>query len=1134
MTKTIEQTYKKLDQRQHVLERSGMYIGDVKKSIEELWIWEGSKMAKKLVEYSPGFVKIFDEILTNATDHATRDPSVSAIKVDFDQESGEICVWNNGRGIPVVEHKDHKMYVPELIFGHLLSGSNYDDSQQRIGAGLNGLGSKTTNIFSKKFVVETVDGENKKKFVQEFYDNMERRSKPKITSNSGKSYTKITFLPDYARFEMNGLEKAVIPLLQKRVYDCIACTDGNVQIHLQGERLKGKSLADYCRFFFDDSKVITESHRQTIGKNEFVWEYAVVPHDRFEQISFVNGNATNQGGKHVDYILYQVINRLKEMLETKKKIRDVKPSYIKDRLFFFLRATVANPSFNSQTKEMLTTQSKDFGCKVEVSEAFINKLYKSAIVDEVVEFCKMKENAKLSRETDGSKVNKIYLPKLEDALWAGTSKSSRCTLILTEGLSAMTFAMWGRAVVAPERYAVFPLKGKVLNVRDATVSQLLENEELNNIKQILGLKQGKVYNDVSSLRYGKVMILTDADTDGTHIKSLFVNFIHANWPSLLKLDFIQTIRTPIVKAIKGKKVVEFFTEQDYHRWKESEVATGYQIRYFKGLGTSKKEDAQETFRRIDELKIDYYYKDKNCDSSILLAFEKDKNVKHPKTDLGDGTVISEDASNMKQSDKRKAWLAGYDKNVYIDAKELKVSFQDLINKELIHFSIYDNKRSIPSVCDGLKPSQRKILHYMLKKNVTSLIKVAQLSGYISAETGYHHGEASLQQAIICMAQNFVGTNNINLLYPDGNFGSRLLLKDAASPRYIYTRLSDVTPLLFNKKDSPLFEYLDDDGVVVEPEWYLPIIPMILVNGCEGIGTGYSTSVPPFNPIDIIENLLRKLDGHKTTKMMPYFRGFNGEVVEDPDKKGVFLTRGKHEILSDTLVRVTELPVGTGVTNYKEFLESMIENNKNKSTTAAAKKKFVLKDVKNKTRDENSGIEFLIEFKDAVELGTLLKNGSLEKELKLTRSFHTNNMHLFSDKLILTRYESPSEILDDFYDLRLGFYTKRKEHLVEVLRRELSFLENKIRFIREYISGDLVMNRRGRDEVLETLAERKYKRFDESYDYLTHMPMISLTREKIDSLEASFKAKKSELASLLSKSNIDLWREDLLELKQHIK
>jgi DNA topoisomerase-2 len=1179
MTKTIEETYKKLSQREHVLHRPNMYIGEVKRTLEEMWVMDNNtKMSKRMVEYSPGFLKVFDEVLTNALDHSTRDPTVSMIKVDYNQETGEISVWNNGCGVPVVIHKEHNMYVPELIFGHLLAGSNYDDTQKRIGAGVNGLGVKLCNIFSKRFVVETLDSDAGLKFVQEFSENMTQRSRAKVTKASSKSYTKITFLPDYDRFTMKGLEDDTTFLINKRVYDCIACTDRSVSIFLNGEKLRGKGLQDYSNYFFDQEKIKSyyDTFTQRVGKNEMVWEYIIIPSDHFEQVSFVNGNSTYQGGKHVDHIVYQITSKLKTLLETKKKLKDVKPAIIKERMFLFLRSTIVNPQFSSQTKEQLTTQVKDFGCKVEVSDKFIEKLWKSPIVEDIVEFCKMKETMDLAKTTDGKKKNKIYVPKLEDALWAGTAKSDQCTLILTEGLSAMTFALWGRSIVGPERFGVFPLKGKVLNVRDATVSQLMNNEEINNLKQIIGLKQGVDYKDTRDLRYGKVMCLTDADTDGSHIKGLLVNLFHCWWPSLIKLNFIETLRTPIVKAIRGQKVLEFYTEQDYKHWQSTTNTRGYQIRYFKGLGTSKKEDAQETFRRIDKLRVNYYYKDQLCDDAITLAFEKDKNVKRTVAEkssededkdedknTNDDTNEQVNDANLKCSDRRKRWLAKYDKNSYIDAKENRVSYQDLIHKELIHFSIYDNMRSIPSLCDGLKPSQRKILYYMLKNNINKAIKVAQLSGYVSAETGYHHGEASLQGAIVSMAQTFVGSNNINLLFPDGNFGSRLLGgKDAASPRYIFTRLCDIASKIFDKNDSPLLTYLTDDGMEIEPEWFVPILPMVLVNGCEGIGTGYSTYIPPYNPKDIIVNLLRVLDDKEPLQMTPYFRGFHGELAET--EPGCYMTMGKWERMSDTQIKITELPVGSWVTTYKEFLESLVEGAVSKTTkttgttkTAAkttakktSKKKLQLKDVKNKTRDENDDICFIVEFCNSQDLDDLIKTKTLEKTLRLTRSFTTNNMYLFSEDLILSKYRNANDILLDFCDLRLEFYERRKVYLVKRLQNELILLNAKIRFIDEYINGVLDINRKNKDYIVGLLEERGYPKLrseinkdtqkssddkesdqtikdtNTSFDYLVRMPIVSLSLEKITELTNQRDGKQRELDILQSKTEKDLWRDDL--------
>lgn len=1541
--KTIEETYQKLTQREHILLRNGMYIGDIKKNTEELWVINDNKMVKQFVEYSPGFMKIFDEILSNATDHAIRDPTVNKIEVSYSKDTGEISVYNNGSGVPVVLHKEHNMYVPELIFGNLLSGSNYNDNETRTTVGTNGLGGKATNIFSKKFIVETVDSENKKKFIQEFSNNMSDKTKPKITSAANtKSYTKITFIPDYNRFSMENLEDDTILLIKKRVYDCIANTKAHVNLYLNGEKIKGKSFTDYIKYYFDDSKIISEQNIQTIKGTEFIWEYAIVPSDHYEQVSFVNGNCTYLGGKHVDYILYQIINKIKDLLETKKKLVDVKSNFIKDKFCLFLKATIINPSFNSQTKETLTTQVKDFGCKVEVTENFINKIYKSSIIDEIVEFCKLKESSNLAKASDGKKVNKVYISKLEDANDAGTAKSDQCTLILTEGLSALTFALHGRSIVGADKYGAFPLRGKLLNTKDATISQLIGNEEINNIKQILGLKQDKKYKNISELRYGKVMILTDADsvtgdtplllkdknnniltetiekltnnftknefnnkeygnteleiwtekgwtkinsiirhkvekniyrvlthtgvvdvtedhsllkdnsdeirpidcnindkllhsfpifnehkinipdnleglhvkelwkyaseckipyyqsykkidlikelniinsnyvidlnnintinkneayvmglwwadgssgiynrknkngyestfyywainntnlefltkakdileklykltfkiveckkknnsykqpyklllyggkntknyvenynntfyyrnnnskflkgnkyipkeilnstkkiresfligyyngdgeghnlyvnskrcmdidskisansifilckslgyevsinnnntkpnilrliitkghqqwdkskikkiinlgkteqyvydletenhhfqagvgqlivhnTDGSHIKALFVNFIHTFWPELLKINsnFIQTLKTPIVKAIKGKKVLEFFTEQDYLVWKESGInVNSYQIRYFKGLGTSTKEDAKDTFKRFNELKVDYYYKDNKCDKSILLAFEKDKNIKTKKKS-DDDTESDDNIEVVKCTDRRKNWLSNYDKSIYINVNENKVSYQDLINKELIHFSIYDNLRSIPSLCDGLKPSQRKILYYLLKKN-PQLIKVAQLSGYVSAETGYHHGEVSLQGAIIGLAQNFVGTNNINILYPEGNFGTRFFNgKDASSPRYIFTRLSDITHLIFNKYDLPLLDYLNDDGILIEPEWYLPIIPMVLVNGCEGIGTGYSTYVPTYNPIDIIVNLIKMIDDEdfQPNIIKPYFKGFNGQIQEFGG--GSFVTKGKWEKLSDTQIKITELPVGMGVTIYKEFLESLIINNisKKNDKSKTKKKKYELKNVQNKTKDENDDICFIVEFNNASILSELVKNNLLEKELKLTKSFSTNNMYLFNEKLILTKYDTPIDILCEFFDIRIEYYEKRKIYIIKKLKEELKYLEAKSTFIKEYIDGILDINKKTKEFINNLLEKRKYPTQQNTYDYLLKLPIYSLTLEKINDLHKQCEIKRKELEFYKITSSSQLWKTDLEELHNQL-
>ena len=1102
---TIEDKYKKLTQREHVLLRSGMYCGSVKKQSEELWIPVENKMQKQVVNYSPAFLKIVDEIISNATDHCTRSLSVQVtqIKISFVKETGEICVWNNGDGIPIELHKEHNVYVPELIFGHLLSGTNYSENESRITIGTNGLGSKLTNIFSKKFIIETVDTNTKKKYIQEFSENMSVISKPKITNCSGKGYTKIMFYPDYSRFEMNGLEDDSIKIITKRVYDCIPCTSSTVSIYLNDIKLVGKGLLDYIKLYSLQNSVIYDSFEQ----KGLIWEYAVSHSSQYEQISFVNGSSTIYGGKHIDTLVYQIVNKLKVLLETKKKLKDIKQNTIKDRLFIFLRATIVNPSFNSQTKEQLTTLAKDFGINFTVSDKFIEKIYKSSIIEEIIEFSKMKEKNDIAKATTGSKRTTLYgIPNLQDASFAGGAKSEQCTLILTEGLSALTYALWGSAAISKEKFGSFPLKGKILNTRDATASQLLNNEELNNLKQILGLKQNVEYNDTKSLRYGKVIVLTDADLDGFHIKSLFVNWIHATYPSLAKLNFIQTLRTPILKVNKGKQILEFYTEQDYNIWKNNtNNSNTFNVKYYKGLGTSTKQDAQETFKKFDTLKIDYYYKDSDCDKAILLAFDKEKNVKTKDT--------------VSCTDQRKEWLRNYDKDSYIKSCETRVSYSDLINKELIHFSIYDNIRSIPNICDGLKPSQRKILYYMIKNKINKDIKVAQLSGYISASLSYHHGEASLQGTIIKTAQNYVGSgNNINLLVPEGNFGSRLHSNDAASPRYIYTRLNNITNSLYNPLDLYVYNYLQEDNEEIEPEYMLPIIPMVLINGSNGIGTGYSTSIPSYNSKDLIVYLQNKLNDLDIFELKPYFKDFNGIVEQITESS--WITKGIWKKINDTKIEITEIPIGVFVMSYKDYLETFIEN-----TKVSVKRKFILKNVINQTKDENTDISIIIEFKDSKDLDQLITSDTLEKELKLTSSFTTSNMHLFNSNLKLTKYNTVHDIINEYYSIRLEYYEKRRQFMIKKLKHELKILENKMRFINEYISGILDINKKSKDYTLNLLKTREYFEHD-NFGYLVNLPIISFTKEKLNDLQEQLDTKKQEYEYYINSTDKSLWKEDL--------
>jgi len=1091
-SKTIEEIYQKKDLHQHILDRPDTYIGSNKIVTEEQAIFENdsSKIVKKIVEYNPALIKIFDEILVNAIDHTVRDTTASFIKVEI--KDNTISVMNNGKGIPVVKHKEHNVYIPEMIFGQLLTSSNYNDNDKRVVGGRNGLGSKLTCVYSKYFCVETIDAERGLYYKQEFTDNMYSKSKPELKKSKLKPYTKITFQPDYNRFHMKSLTPDTLSLMTKRVYDCIACTNKNVSVYFNDVKLKEKDFQQYISLY-TDKPLVYEKYE----KDDFVWEYAVHAGEAHNQVSFVNGIATSQGGRHVEYILNQIIKKLLEMIQSKKKIENIKTSYIKDKLCIFVKSTIVNPNFSSQTKEFLTTPVKDFGCKVEVSDAFITKIYKtSGIVEEIISFTKYKNDRELQKTSTTSvrRQTKLFITNLDDAHNAGTSKSKNCTLILTEGLSAKTFAQSGVSVIGRDNYGIFPLKGKLLNVREATQKQLLENEEINNLKQIIGLQHGKKYTSVDSLRYGRICILTDQDYDGSHIKGLIVNLFHTWWRELLDIpDFIVSMKTPIVKISKGKESKSFYTIKDYKDWEASiNNPKTYNIKYYKGLGTSTANDAKDIFKAMKNNIIRYLSPNKiETDKAIILAFEK------------------------KQSDARKDWLLNYNFEMTLDQAENDVTYSELINKELIHFSMYDVIRSIPCICDGLKPSQRKVIHTLLTNNYSKEIKVAQLGASVAEKTSYHHGEASLQGTIINMAQDFIGSNNINLLRPNGQFGSRLTSngKDAASARYIFTELNEITKKLFLAEDTPILKHQEEEGQSIEPVYYVPVLPMVLINGTQGIGTGYSTNIPCYNPKEIISNMKRLLEGKEQIEMAPWYRGYKGPI--EKDDKGNFTMKGIYKIEGKVL-HITEIPIGIGISDYKEFLEKIVKENL-----------FNTVDVKNNSTEVHA--DFSLIFADNASAVKFAKENNITKVMKLEKSISTKNFHLLNENGTITKYNSAEEILESFYKIRLNYNVKRREHLINSYTSDLELLKNKIRFLTEIIDGKLVVYKKSKKELDVILNNGKYLKIENSYNYLTSMPIYSFTKEKIEELNTKINNISAKLTDITNKNNKNILSDDLEKL-----
>jgi len=1077
---TLANQYQKKTDKEHILDNPDTYIGSIENVNGPMYVYEDGHIVNKNIDYNPGLFKLFDEGIVNCRDHVVRmlqkkehdDTTQLVNMIDIQIQDNMITLMNNGNGIDIEKHPTYDIWIPELIFGHLRTSTNYNKDEEKITGGKNGFGFKLVLIWSTYGMIETIDYTRKLKYTQEFETNLDVVHKPSITKCSKKPYTLVKFKPDYKRLGLNELSKDMIALFQRRVYDIAGITTKDVKVKLNGEALDVKNFNHYVDLYNDCDK-ISEQHER--------WSYSICLSEEFKQVSFVNGIFTSKGGKHVDYIVQQIVKKMIVYIEKKKKV-DVKPSIIKEQLHIFLNCTIVNPSFDSQTKDYLNTPPSKFGSSCVVSDKFIEKLAKQGIMENSCELSHIKEKNN-SKKTDGNKNKTIRgIPKLVDANYAGTKDSKLCTLILCEGDSAKAGILSGLTPSDRNIIGVYPMKGKLLNVRGETTKKINENKEIIEIKKIMGLESNKTYKNTDELRYNKILFMTDQDLDGSHIKGLCINLFECLWPSLMNIEgFLGFMNTPILKATKSGKMIHFYNEQEYELWKsEHQDAKGWSIKYYKGLGTSTGKEFKEYFK--DKKTMDIRLGDKDIDT-IDMVF------------------------NKKKSDCRKEWLSNYERNNVLDTRDTKITLGDFIHREMIHFSKYDCDRSIPNMMDGLKVSQRKILYSAFKKNLVHEIKVAQFSGYVSEHSGYHHGENSLNGAIVNMAQNFVGSNNINILMPNGQFGTRLQGgKDSASERYIFTNLNKITRMIFKKEDDAILTYLKDDGTFVEPIYYLPILPMILVNGTKGIGTGFSTDIPCFHPVQLINYIQHKLaDKAYTRDFVPFYQGFQGTIEKDGDRR--FITKGNYTI-DKQVITITELPIGVWNEDYILHLEKCMD---------------ILKDYKDQSTDKK--VYFKLTLKQPMEESDIIKT------FKLSTTLSINNMNLFDHNDKLKHYNEVYEICDDFIGIRLDYYEKRRLHLIQILKEEMEVLKNKCNYINELLNDTLDLRKKTNNDICDILEKKKYTKINDSYHYLIKMSMDSVCQENVDSLNQQLNGKQSEYDKMWNSSHKDIWKDELEQLKK---
>jgi DNA topoisomerase-2 len=1215
--------YQKMTDREHILRKPDTYIGTIERAETMEYVMDASPpvdiigdaaaaaapapatLTRRNITYIPGLYKLFDEGMVNMRDHVVRQAQavadgkpdalpVTTLEVEIDPADGTIHMTNDGNGIDVAQHPEHKLWVPEMIFGHLRTSTNYDENKkEKIVGGKNGFGFKLVLIWSVWGRVETVDHIRGLKYVQEFRNNLSEIVPPVITKSKVKPYTRVSFRPDYARFGLpsNNLTPDMIALFMKRTYDIAAVTDKSVKVKYNGALVPVRHFQQYVDLYIGAKVAGSESGSSSVKRiyenPDPRWEYVVclTTTDEFAHVSFVNGIYTPRGGKHVEYITNQIVRKLAEVIKKKKKV-DVKPNTIKEQLMLFLRCDIENPSFSSQTKDELGTAVANFGSSCKVSDEFIEKLAKMGVMDAACALTEVKDT-KAAKKTDGAKTKTIRgIPKLIDANYAGSAdKSAQCTIILCEGDSAKAGIISGLSKEDRNYIGVYPMKGKLFNVHGETTKRISENREIAEIKQILGLETGKTYTsaDVATrLRYGKVLFMTDQDLDGAHIQGLGINLFQTEWPSLTKIPgFIGFMNTPILKARRGAQEILFYNDGEYEAWKKQfpgeVVPSGWNTKYYKGLGTSTGKEFKEYFEH--KKMVSFVHTGKESDDHLDMAF------------------------NKKRADDRKEWLANYSREAFLDTSKPEIPYEEFIDRGLIHFSIYDNERSIPNLMDGLKISLRKILYAAFKKGgLKTEIKVAQFSGYVSEHSAYHHGEASLNAAIVGMAQNFVGSNNINLLEPNGQFGTRVSGgDDSASERYIFTQLNKLTRLIYRQEDDAVLSYIDDDGQMVEPIYYAPAIPMILVNGTKGIGTGFSTEVLQYNPLHIIAYVRAML---ATTSVAdrpviePYFKGFKGTIRNIGSgattshvaatsgapatnvasatsgapatnvasatsgapatnvSSAKYLIKGTYEIIADRKVRITELPIGTWTDDYKEFLEKLMDapavsaaSDKGKAGTAASSSASsssapVLKEYNDMSTD--TVVDITVTFhpsyphtpKDlqAAIIDADAGTNKLEKLLGLFTTQSTTNMNLFDAREKLRKYATIYDIIEDYYVERLSLYAKRKAAMLAQLTNELRVLTNRAKYIQEVLDDKLELRRQTKEAIFTKMTAHGYEHIDgdTEFKYLLKMPMDSVSDENVRHLLSERDTKRAQHQQLADTSIQALWIKDLDELEVEYK
>jgi len=1032
--------YKKVSARDHVLLRPDTYVGSV-----EPVPWANTNIDSGEQEVIPALYKIFDEVLVNASDNISRGKTT---KIDVNITDKGFIVENDGKCVPVVKHKKEKMWTPTLVFGHLRTSNNYNDKEERLTGGRNGYGAKLANIFATNFKVSIWDHRKKKCFVQTWENNMSKANPPCITDDGCTiSRTMVCCAVDLEKFGIDSIPESTMRMMERRVHDLKVCNP-SLTVFLNGEEITMRP----------DEYVSTYMSEIVFRQDNKRWQLMIGINDTgdFQQQSFVNGIWTRNGGTHVDYIWKQIYKQLEPIL---KKLK-LKTYEVKRKLSIFLSCKLVNPTFDSQIKETCTLPVAKFGSEFKVQKSFINAVKSSSFMQVLENMASKKDDKKLSKN-DGKKRSSVDVQKLTDASKAGGSESDRCTIILTEGDSANALALAGMSVVGSKYYGSYPLKGKILNGYTAGTDKWSKNAVITDVIKALGLKHGVKYKDVKDLRYGSVLVMADQDTDGFHIRGLVFSLFGSHWPELLCIPgFIKVMRTPLVKAFRGKTLVhEFFNEELAHQYINEHPELRF--KFYKGLGTSTSKEAKEMFRNLKK----YTFSMSGAPDCLQRAFKNDEVARKWRKD-----VVTRPPNYGEDRDGR--------------------TYDSFVGGPWVEHARASNERSIADVYDGLKPVQRKILHTLMRGN-NKEIKVAQLNGKVALDTHYHHGEMNVGNASVNMAQDFVGSNNLPYLEPIGQFGTvHKGGSDHASHRYIFTQLKSWVKYAFPEADLPVLEYNNVDGHIVEPHHFVPIIPTILFNGVSGIGCGWATDIPKYNPLDIIDVVLGDLD-----ELHPWYRGFTGKVVKKSD--GGYQTVVDWTVVNNRAI-LRELPVGVWTSNFKEKLKKL--------------DKHYTKFTEEHT---DTTVKFII---DGID-------DTLREKLPLVQTIKENWVVFDNDKIKETDLRG---IFTSHAEARMALYTKRKQYQLKQTTDKQTKKTNRMEFIKQCLLGKVPITTESYERCVEVCNQLN---IDANY---LDIRLRDITPDAVAKLHKEIDELQREYSILTTTTEKHMWVRELNELRNHLE